>query len=165
MDRQLNLDSMPPIEKDVVFTPENIAYGIVEWLKPTGICLDPCAGDNSFLKYLPADSEWCEITRGRDFFEYSKKVNWIIGNPPYSIFGDWLIHSFEIADEVAYIVPTNKIFQRQLIMKLINDWGGVKGLMVYGSGSIIGFPFGFSVGTFYFSKGYKGKCELILKTQ
>ena len=35
-------------------------------------------------------------------------------------------------------------------------------MMVYGSGSLVGFPFGFSVGTFYFSKGYKDKCELIL---
>jgi hypothetical protein len=37
--------------------------------------------------------------------------------------------------------------------------------MVFGSGSIVGFPFGFSVGAFYFSKDYRGKTDLILKTQ
>ena len=75
---------------------------------------------------------------------------------------EWLAHSFEIAKEVAYILPTNKVFQRQVIMKMINAWGGVKGLIVYGSGSMVGVPFGFSVGTFHFSKGYRGKCALRL---
>ena len=146
---------------DVVYTPDAIATGIIDWLKPAGKCLDPCKGDGSFYNHLP-NSDWCEISEGRDFFDYTKHVDWIIGNPPYSQFEKWLEHSFEIADNVAYILPTNKVFQRQLIMNMINEWGGIKGLRVYGSGTLVGFPFGFSVGTFYFKRGYSGLAEIIL---
>lgn len=159
---QQSLFYLPPLQSDVVYTPDKTAKDIIDWLKPTGLCLDPCLGDGAFYKYLPKGSEWCEIRKGKDFFDYNKKVDWIIGNPPYSIFEDWLQHSFELADNVAYILPTNKVFQRQIIMKMINDWGGVKGIKVYGSGQAIGFPFGFSVGAFHFGKKYKGKCDLIL---
>lgn len=164
MDRQL--DMLPEIEvvSDIVDTPRDVALSIVRWLKPSGICLDPCRGDGAFYNILP-NADWCELKDGRDFYEYNRAVDWIIGNPPYSKFEKWLEHSFEIAHDVAYILPTNKVFQRQLIMRMINDWGGIKGLMVYGSGSIVGFPFGFSVGTFHFAKGYKGKTDLILATK
>lgn len=124
MDRQLNLIEYEPIKADIVYTPESVAKSIIEWLNPTGICLDPCMGDGAFYKNLPSVSDWCEIQKGRDFFEYNRKVDWIIGNPPYSIFESWLIHSFEIAHDVAYILPTNKVFQRRAIMKIINSWGG-----------------------------------------
>ena len=153
---------MPPIESDIVYTPVTLVKVIIEWLKPTGLCLDPCMGDGAFYNHLPLGSEWCEIEKGRDFFDYKKPVDWIIGNPPYSIFEQWLDHSFELAHDIAYILPTNKVFQRQVIMQKINSWGGLKGIMIFGAGNAFGFPFGFSVGTFHFSKGYKGKCDLIL---
>ena len=159
---QLTLMTLPPIEKDIVYTPDDVARDIVTWLKPKGLCLDPCYGDGSFHKHLPKNSDWCELQKGKDFFDYNKKVDWIVGNPPYSIFEEWLHHSFEIADEVAYILPTNKVFQRQIIMEMINKFGGIKQLRVYGSGSTVGFPFGFSVGTFHFSRNYKGQTNLIL---
>ena len=40
--------------------------------------------------------------------------------------------------------------------------GGVKSIIVYGSGSLLKFPFGFSVGNFHFQKGYKGATEVIM---
>lgn len=40
--------------------------------------------------------------------------------------------------------------------------GGVYSIIVYGSGTLIGFPFGFSVGNFHFKKGYKGDTKLIM---
>ncbi len=162
MIRQLELIEKGPIVSDIVYTPDAVARGIIEWLNPSGLCLDPCFGDGAFHRHLPEGADWCELRRGRNFFDYEKKVDWIIGNPPYSIFEEWLQHSFEIADDVAYILPTNKVFQRQIIMKMINDYGGIKGMIVYGSGSMVGFPFGFSVGTFHFSKGHKGQCALKL---
>jgi hypothetical protein len=160
--RQIELIELEPIQSDVVYTPDDVAKSIIDWLQPSGICLDPCFGDGAFYKHLPNGSDWCEIKKGKNFFKYEKKVDWIIGNPPYSIFEDWLRHSFEIADEVAYILPTNKVFQRQVIMKMINEYGGIKGIIIYGSGSTVGFPFGFSVGTFHFSKGHNGPTSLRL---
>lgn len=137
-----------------------MSKGIVDFLSPEGLCLDPCKGDGAFLKYLPDGSEHCELREGTDFLRYDKKVDWIIGNPPYSIFEEFLSHAFSIADNVSYLVPTNKVFQRQLIMEMINKYGGIKSIIIYGSGSLIGFPFGFSVGNFHFQKGYKGETKI-----
>lgn len=45
-------------------------------------------------------------------------------------------------------------------MDMINKFGGLKSMIVYGSGQLIGFPFGFSVGNFHFEKKYKGDCKI-----
>lgn len=147
---------------DVVYTQEQVSRQIIDFLMPYGTCLDPCRGDGAFFKYLPNGSEYCEITEGKDFFEYNKRVDWIIGNPPYSNFKEFLSHAFGLADNVSFLVPTNKIFQRQVVMDMIVRYGGIKSMIVYGSGSLIGFPFGFSVGNFHFQRDYKGKCEILM---
>jgi len=160
MNRQGEFFEKPVLPADVVYTPEIVSRGIIEYLSPSGLCLDPCKGDGAFLKYLPEGAEYCEIKEGKDFFNYKTKVDWIIGNPPYSIFKDFLEHSFDLADNVSFLVPTNKIFQRQVIMDMINDYGGIKSMIIYGSGSLIGFPFGFSVGNFHFKKDYRGGVDI-----
>jgi hypothetical protein len=160
--KQTYLWELPVITSDIVYTPTFIAKGIIDFLKPKGLILDPCKGEGAFYNLLPKSSEYCEISEGKDFFDYNKKVDWIIGNPPYSIFLEFLQKSFEIADNVSFLVPTNKIFQRQIIMEMINKYGGIKSQIIYGSGNLIGFPFGFSVGNFHFQKGYKGNCKLIM---
>lgn len=148
--------------KDIVFTPEPIAKGIIDFLKPYGKCLDPCKGDGAFYNYLPEGADYCEIREGKDFFTYNEKVDWVIGNPPYSIFEDFLKKAFEIADNVSYLVPTNKIFQRQLIMDMINKYGGIKSMVIFGSGQLLDFPFGFSVGNFHFKKNFKGESKMLI---
>jgi hypothetical protein len=162
MEIQTTLWKLPENTSDIVYTPEKVSRQIIEHLKPSGVCLDPCRGDGAFHKYLPADSDYCEITEDKDFLIYDKKVDWVIGNPPYSIFEQFLRKSFEISDNVSFLVPTNKVFQRQIIMDMINKYGGIKSCIIYGSGSLIDFPFGFSVGNFHFQRGFKGKSKLIL---
>lgn len=162
MKQQVTLFGIEVEKSDVVYTPTEISKGIIKALKPAGICLDPCKGDGAFYDYLPEGKEYCEIREEKDFFEYNKKVDWIIGNPPYSIFEQFLRKSFEIADNVAYLVPTNKIFQRQIIMEMINAYGGIKTALIYGSGGLLDFPFGFSVGLFHFKKQYAGETKMII---
>lgn len=159
---QKSLFNLPVINSDLVYTPSRIAKSIIDFLRPSGICLDPCRGDGAFYEYLPYGKEYCEISEGKDFFDYDKKVDWVIGNPPYSIFEDFLKHSFNLSDNVSFLVPTNKIFQRQLIMDLINNYGNIKSIIIYGSGQLIDFPFGFSVGNFHFKKNYDGDTKIIM---
>lgn len=161
MYNQISLWEKPVLPADIVYTPREVAGQIVKFLDPSGSCLDPCKGDGAFYDFLP-NAEYCEIREGKDFFEYNQKVDWIIGNPPYSIFLDFLKKSFELADNVSFLVPTNKIYQRQVIMEMINKYGGIKSQIIYGSGSLIGFPFGFSVGNFHFQRGYKGQCQILM---
>lgn len=147
---------------DVVYTPEQVSRQIISYLNPSGVCLDPCKGDGAFYKYLPEGALYCEITEGKDFFDFNDKIDWIIGNPPYSNFKEFLEHAFMIAENVSFLVPTNKVFQRQVIMDMICRYGGIKSMIVYGSGSLIGFPFGFSVGNYHFQRGYKGPCDILM---
>jgi hypothetical protein len=162
MNIQTSLWDKPVFPADIVYTPNGVAKHIVNFLNPSGLCLDPCKGDGAFYNYLPDGKQYCEIMEGSDFLLYSGKVDWIIGNPPYSIFEDFLKKGFEISDNVSYLVPTNKIFQRQIIMDRINRYGGIKSIIIYGSGQLIDFPFGFSVGNFHFKKGYKGETKIIM---
>lgn len=160
MQKELFERFVPPA--DVVYTPNRVAKFIVEFLNPYGVCLDPCKGDGAFYDCLPDDKEYCEIAEGKDFFDHYQAASWIIGNPPYSNFKEFLEHSFMLSPNVSFLVPTNKVFQRQVIMDMINRYGGIKSIIIFGSGSLIGFPFGFSVGNFHFQRGYKGDCKLIM---
>jgi len=161
--RQLSLLKNNVLASDIVYTPDYVAMDIISFFKPTGKCLDPCRGDSAFYKYLPSGSVWCEISEDRDFFDYNQIVDWIVGNPPYSIFADFLSHSFELSSNVVYIVPTNKIFQSFKIMDKIEKYGGIKAILVYGGGQNVGFPFGFSVGAFHFQKDFKLNTEIAFR--
>ena len=152
-------------DKHFVFTPDYVAEDAVAILRPSGIILDPCLGDGSFYNAFPSSETkmWCELDKGKDFFSFDERVDWVIGNPPYSIYLEWLQHSFKIAHDVAYLVPVNKVFQRWVVMDLIAKYGGIRHMIVYGSGIQIGMPFGFSVAMFHFKKGWKGDTSILFR--
>ncbi len=77
--------------QDVVYTPDYVASAIISRYCPSGSVLDPCAGDGAFSSRIPGCLT-CEIKDGRDFFEFRQRVDWIVGNPPYSILNAWLEH-------------------------------------------------------------------------
>jgi hypothetical protein len=145
---------------DIVYTPDNIAKDIVEYYQPAGFCLDPCCGEGAFLRHLPEGSDWCEIQQGRDFFQYQKKVDWIISNPPYSIYDKWLEQSFKIADNVVYLIPLAKALHSMNYIKKMREYGGIKNILVMFTGRRIKFPFGFALGCVYYKRGYKGPITL-----
>lgn len=152
---QQQMFDMAPNEKDVVYTPGWLAKELIDYFKPSGSILEPCAGDNAFLKYLPT-AAWCEITKGKDFFLCHDKFDWVFGNPPYKIFGDWLRHSFEIAENIMYLIPINKIYNSYGTMKEIKKYGGVSKIYVIGRGELANFTMGYPVGGVHFKKNYKG---------
>jgi hypothetical protein len=99
---------------DRVYTPDYLAKMIVDRYKPVGKILEPCSGTGSFLTYLP-NAEWCEIDQGKDFFNWQEPMDWIITNPPYSKYYDFLKHSFEIADNVVFLQFINAFFMRKRV--------------------------------------------------
>ena len=149
---------------DVVYTPLNTARQIVEHFAPKGKCLDPCKGGGAFLQFLPSDSDWCEIAEGRDFFDYDKQVDWIISNPPYSIFDEWLAHSFQIAKNIVYAIPITKAFTSTERIKMIKRNGGIKEILVIGNGRHIGLPLGFACGAVHFQRDYRGDTRIEIAT-
>lgn len=140
-------------KRDVVYTPDHVALTIIERYKPNGKVLDPCAGDKAFSRHIPNCIE-CEITEGKDFFEFQESVDWIIGNPPYSILNQWLEHSFKIAENIVYILPVAKVFGSRKRLLMIKKYGGIVEVYAPWTGRAIGFPFGWACGAIHFRKGH-----------
>ena len=146
-------------KQDVVMTPLATAKFIVDYFKPQGKLLEPCKGHGAFYKYMQEhsdDVDWCEISEGKDFFEYDKKVDWIITNPPYSIFDAFLEKSFEVADNVVFFIPFSKFLKSKSNDQSVKHFGDVKEIIVLGTGNTHGFPVGFMVGAIHYQRNYKG---------
>lgn len=142
---------------DVVYTPDDVARDVVNYFKPSGRILEPCCGDGAFLKYLPPDTEWCEIEKGRDFFAEHRHFDWIIGNPPFSIFTDWLTHSFEIADNIVYVMMFSSLVNSMTRLREIEHFGGVRTNLILGTSKEIGMAdFGYTCSAVHFQRNYRG---------
>lgn len=143
---------------DAVWTPEWVARDMVHWFIPddTTSILEPCRGDGNIWKYLPHGSMWCEIARGRDFFAWHKKVDWIITNPPYSIFREFLEHALGIAQNVVFLIPLHNIFRNGRVLKMSKARGWMRHIRYYGGGSEVGFPMGNPIAAVHWKVGYLG---------
>lgn len=146
---------------DVVFTPDWLAERICSMYSIEGKVLEPCKGEGAFLRYLPAETEWCEITEGRNFYDYHKQVDWIVTNPPYSDFNRFLDHSFSLAENIVLLVPTAKLFKSMGTLRSVYDYGGIESLHLLPAGKA-GFPFGFPCGIFHLRRGYHGLTQIDL---
>lgn len=149
---------------DSVMTPSHIAAMVVEHFNPTGKILEPARGTGNFFNILP-NADWCEITEGKDFFEYKNRVDWIITNPPYSIYDKFLEHCFEVADNVVLLVPLQKAFKSMKNQKLVDSYGGLKEVFIIGGGGKCGFAFGFLTGCLYYQCGYRGDIKRTLSNK
>lgn len=145
-------------KKDVVYTPDWVARDMVTFFKPSGRILEPCAGDGAFLKYLPG-ADWCEIEKGRDFFACHGHYDWIIGNPPYKQYTEFIEYSFCIGDNVLFFLPASKPFTSMRRAKKISEYGGLVHMRYITDGSSINFPLGFPMAAFHFQRGYTGPME------
>ncbi len=113
-----------------------------------------------FYDEMPAPKKWCEISEGVDFFSMHEKVDWIVSNPPYSIFDKWLDHSLTIGDHIVYLIPVNKLLSSLKKLRKVYAFGGIAHIRYYGTGRDAGFPFGFPVGAVYLRRGYNGPIEI-----
>ena len=145
-----------PNPNDVVYTPDDLAGELVRFWSPTGRILEPCKGDGAFMRHLPPETEWCEIAAGRDFFDCAGGFDWIVGNPPYSIFGKFLLRSMELSENVGYLIPTPKLLGSYKLMSAIYAWGGIARVMVIGPSRVWDYNIGFALGAFHLQRGYAG---------
>lgn len=148
-------------KNDKIYTPLKIAKQIIDTFKPTGKVLDAFMGKGAFYDQYPenVEKDWCEIDKGRDFFDYNKKVDWIITNPPYSILDEVLEHSFNIANNIVYLVPISKIFTSLKRIRNILKFGNIKEIHIISAGRC-GFPFGFPACAIWFQRNYKGNTTI-----
>lgn len=139
---------------DRVYTPDYLAEAIVNRYRPVGRVLEPCKGTGSFLKYLPT-AEWCEIDEGRDFMAWSDRVDWIVTNPPYSKYLDFLRHSFEVADNVVFLQFVNAFFMRKRVSTMTQMGFEIKDIWYLDTPKKPWPQTGFQVGCIYWKKKVK----------
>ena len=157
-----NKDANPDLKpNDLVMTPRHIAKQMIDFyhIPLRATMLDPCRGDGAFYSQYPiragVEKNWCEITEGRDFFDWPYKVDWIITNPPYSIFPQFLEKCFEVADNVALLIPLAKLVSSLKRINMVMDYGGIVSMRIIGA-SKCGFPFGFPAAAIHMQRGYEG---------
>lgn len=157
---ELNEAKYNLVLSDYVITPEWCAQDIIEWFKPSGKILDPSAGLNKVfynnLLVNNTDVDYCEIQENIDFFKYTNEVDWIVGNPPYSIFDKWMKHSYTIADNIVYLLPTFKIFNALGLCRQYKLNGWIKHIRLYDVGKKIEWARSRPIVAAHFVKNYKG---------
>ena len=148
---------------DCVMTPPRLARALVAALQPSGVILEPCAGTGNFVRALRpfGDVRWCEVARGRDFFEWAEPVDEIVSNPPWSLFARVLAHALDIARHRVALVATINHFWTRHRRELVRRAG-------FGIEMIIEFPApmewqatGFQLGMVVLTRGHKGPCAIL----
>lgn len=146
------------VSNDVVMTPLHMAKRIVDHFKPSGRILEPCRGAGHFTRYMP-DAEWCEITQGRDFFDWEKPVDWIITNPPWSKIRQFLQHSMKVADEIVFLMTVNHVWTKARIRDIYETGYGIKEICLIEMPPE--FPqSGFQLGAIHISRNWIGGIKL-----
>lgn len=146
------------LSDDDVQTPIYLARKLVKHFSPSGKILEPCRGDgNIWSQMLPA--YWCEIKEDKDFFDWTKEVDWIVSNPPWSRFRDFLWHAMKVADNIVFLITINHIWTKARLRDLKEKDFGIKEISLVRSPS--NFPqSGFQLGAIHFSLGWRGKISL-----
>ncbi|MDR1192485.1 MAG: hypothetical protein LBK60_12620 [Verrucomicrobiales bacterium] len=139
---------------DVVQTPVEMAERVVRHFRPAGNVLEPCAGDGNFLRFLPG-ADWCEINRGRDFLQWTGRVDWIITNPPWSQIRVFLNHAMRHADNVVFLMTINHIWTAARLRDLRNNGFAIKEICLLELPET--FPIsGFQLGAIHIARDWPG---------
>jgi len=139
---------------DKVMTPLPTAEQIVKHFQPKGKILEPCCGTGNFLRAMPS-ADWCEIDKGKDFLEADGNWDWIITNPPYSIYRVFFNKAMKVADNIVFLQLVNAIFYKARLRDMVNNNFGIKEIWCIDTPKE--FPqFGFQLGCVYFQRNYKG---------
>lgn len=107
------------ISNDKVMTPIGLAEKLVTHFNPQGKGLEPCCGNGNILQFLN-NADWCEIDKGRDFFQYNNKVDYIFTNPPWSQIRKFLQHSMEIANDIYFLFTINHLWTKARLKDISN---------------------------------------------
>ena len=154
-------------EKDIVMTPEYLAKDIIRHFNPIeGLILDPARGQGAFynnfpnLTYSSCTTDWCELAEGKDFFNYTQKVNWIITNPPWSKMQQFLEHGMKIADNIVYLTTINHYTTKRRIREMrINNFA-IKEIYCVNTPSKPWPQAGFQLAAVHTQRGYKGGIDM-----
>lgn len=146
---------------DIVYTPEDLAQSFVSHFEPKGFGLDPARGRGAFYNAFTGEKDWCEILEGRDFFAYTKKVDYIMTNPPWSLMRKFLNHAYEISDNIYFLVTLSHCFTRARIADMEKAGFNLRELCMCKTPKSKEWPTsGLQLGMAWWQRGYKGGINL-----
>ena len=115
---------------DVIYTPLPVALKMIDMcdIHENDKILDPSKGGGVFYNNFPNNciKDYCEISEGIDFFNYTEKVDIIIGNPPYSLWNKWIEHTMKLTDKFCYIFGSFNFTDKRLRDIVNNGYGITK---------------------------------------
>ena len=115
---------------DVIYTPLPVALKMIDMcdIHENDKILDPSKGKGVFYNNFPNNciKHYCEISEGIDFFNYTEKVDIIIGNPPYSLWNKWIEHTMKLTDKFCYIFGSFNFTDKRLRDIVSNGYGVTK---------------------------------------
>lgn len=116
---------------DVFITPIPLVETHINYVKhlvkDNDTILDPFFGTGNYYNNLiktfdKCIIDWTEIEKNKDFFEYNKKIDVIISNPPYSLIDKVLEKSIELETRViSYLIAIHNLTARRI--ELMNNNG------------------------------------------
>ena len=141
---------------DLIFTPDDVALKIVRHFRPRGRILEPCRGGGAFTRLLP-DCDWCEITEGRDFLTMElPDYDWVVTNPPYSLFREFLLRSMAVADNIVFLAHLNVWMTKSRLNALKQQDFGLVETLLFPTPPAPWRQTGFQLGATWIRKGWKG---------
>jgi len=101
----------PPKDISFHYTNEQMVKDLVAITPISGSVLDAGSGKNKvWFNNLSGEKYECEIEDGVDFMEWDKKVDWVVGNPPYHIGWQFTEMASRIAQKgIAWLVNNQEM--------------------------------------------------------
>jgi hypothetical protein len=156
---------------DNINTPDSLAQAVVNYFAPqityTSRVLEPCSGDGAFVRAFKVAGlrkiKTLEIMEGTDFFDYQGEADWIITNPPFSKVRAFLLHAYELADNIVFLMPLYHIMSLQSRLDDLNMSGfGVKEIVRVRTPK--SWPSsGFALAAIHIQRGWRGKTTMNLE--
>lgn len=146
---------------DVVYTPRSLAQAVISHFPLTGVVLDPCRGDGAFFDQFPdhLDARWCEIAEGRDFLNWRVPVEWIVTNPPWSKFREFLVHGMNVAENIVFLAAFNHYGTKARQADIRRNGFGMRSVLFVPTPR--SFPqSGLQLCAVWLQKGWTGPCEM-----
>ena len=107
-------------DKTFYYTNEQMVKELLDLvpIKKNDSVLDAGSGKNKvWFNNLKGKKYECEIEDGCDFYKWNKKVDWVVGNPPFrdraggnNLIASWIEKSSEIAQMGVAFLINHKVF-------------------------------------------------------
>jgi hypothetical protein len=136
---------------DVFYTPESAVIKHLSLIhhNPTDKWLDPFLGQGAYYDRFPTENkDWTEISKGRDFFDYTGHADIICSNPPYSMIDLVLEKSVQVKPRIiSYLIGQGNLTPKRIAymnqqgyglthihMLKIFKWYGISYIVVFEKG-------------------------------